>query len=67
MRKDLMLDVYIQKSYSWCVKLDKGNPASATIDKKTGVVTAKKAETAYIGCEVTLNNGQYVDQRLKLL
>lgn len=44
-------------SYSWYVKPDKGNPAAVTINKKTGLVTAKEAGTAYIRCKVTLEDG----------
>ncbi len=44
-------------TYTWYVKTDKGNPESVTINKKTGMVTAKEAGTAYIRCKVTLANG----------
>lgn len=54
-------------TYSWYVKSDKGNPASVTIDKKTGVVTAKESGTAYIGCEVTLKNGTICRPEAKVI
>jgi len=44
-------------TYTWYVKTDKGNTESVTINKKTGMVTAKEAGTAYIRCKVTLANG----------
>ena len=44
-------------TYSWYVKADKGNPNSVTINKKSGVVTAKEAGTAYIRCKITLADG----------
>lgn len=44
-------------SYTWYVKADKGNPASVSINKKTGLVTAKAAGVAYIRCKITLSDG----------
>jgi len=44
-------------TYSWYVKTDKGNPNSVTINKKTGIVTAKEAGTGYIRCKITLADG----------
>ena len=44
-------------SFSWYVKADKGNPDAVSINKRTGLVTAKKAGTAYIRCKITLLDG----------
>lgn len=44
-------------TYTWYIRLDKGNPDSIKIDQKTGVVTAVKAGTAYIRCKITLTDG----------
>ena len=47
-------------TYTWYIKKDKGNPDAVSINKKTGVVTAKEAGTAYIRCKITFNDGSYV-------
>jgi len=44
-------------TYNWYVRTDKGNPDSVTINKKTGIVTAREAGTAYIRCKITLTDG----------
>jgi hypothetical protein len=44
-------------TYTWYIRLDKGNPDSIKIDQKTGVVTAVKAGTAYVRCKITLADG----------
>lgn len=53
-------------TYFWYVKVDKGNPDSVTINKKTGTVTAKKAGTAYIRCKVTLTDGTVLRPEAKV-
>ncbi len=54
-------------TYSWYINTNKGNPTSITIDKKTGVVTAKEAGTAYIGCKVTLADGTVLRPEAKVI
>lgn len=47
-------------TYSWYINTKKGNSKAVKIDKKTGVVTAVEAGTAYIGCKITLSGGKVV-------
>lgn len=53
-------------TYSWYVKADKGNPDAVTINKRTGLVTAKKAGIAYIRCKVTLEDGTILRPEAKV-
>ncbi len=43
----------------WYIRSGKGTPECITIDHKTGVVTAKRAGTAYIRCRIT-SSGEVV-------
>lgn len=52
--------------YTWYIKEDKGNPNAVTIDKKTGVVTAKEAGVAYIRCKITLADGTVLRPEAKV-
>lgn len=54
-------------TYTWYVKQDKGNPESVSIDRKTGVVTAKEAGTAYIRCKITLQNKTIIRPEAKVI
>jgi len=45
-------------TYTWYVKTNKGNLDSVTIDKATGIVTAKEAGTAFIRCKISLAGGK---------
>ncbi|MHB8131694.1 MAG: SwmB domain-containing protein [Mobilitalea sp.] len=53
-------------TYYWYVKADKGAPNSVTINKNTGVVTAKKVGTAYIRCKITSADGTYLRTEAKV-
>ncbi|MDF2486948.1 MAG: hypothetical protein K0R46_3116, partial [Herbinix sp.] len=44
-------------TYIWYIRTDKGNPKAVSINKKTGIVTAREAGTAYIRCKITLADG----------
>ena len=54
-------------SYTWYVEKDKGNPDAVLIHSWTGVVTAKKAGTAYIRCKITLKNGTILRPEAKVV
>ncbi|HKL80677.1 MAG TPA: hypothetical protein VJ888_09625, partial [Mobilitalea sp.] len=54
-------------TYSWYVKADKGNPDAVSINKKTGLVTARKAGTAYIRCKVTQEDGRILRPEAKVI
>ncbi len=54
-------------SYTWYVKTDKGEPGAISIDSRTGVVTAKKAGTAYIRCKITYTSGKVVRPEAKVV
>ena len=54
-------------TYSWYVKSDKGNLSSVSINKKTGVVTAQEAGTAYIRCKITSPKGKVVRPEAKVV
>lgn len=56
----------IGASYSWYIVADKGNPKAVTIDENSGIVTAKEAGTAYIGCKVTLLDGTILQAEAKV-
>ena len=45
-------------TYQWYINTKKGDPKSVSINKGTGLVTAKKAGKAYIGCKITFSNGK---------
>jgi hypothetical protein len=51
----------------WFVDTVKGKPGAVTIDKGTGIVTAKEAGTAFIGCKVTLTNGTVLKPEAKVV
>jgi uncharacterized protein YjdB len=53
--------------YAWYVKGDKGEPDAVSINKLTGVVTAKKAGTAYIRCKITLPDKTIVRPEAKVI
>ncbi|MHB8132363.1 MAG: hypothetical protein ACYDEX_25705, partial [Mobilitalea sp.] len=53
-------------TYTWYVKDDKGNSDAVSINKKTGVVTAKEAGTSYIRCKITFKDGTYVRPEAKV-
>ena len=53
--------------YFWYVNMDKGNPDAVTINSKTGIVTAKKAGTAYIRCKITLAEGKTLRPEAKVI
>lgn len=50
---DKMVD---KATYRWYVAEDKGDSYAVTINSETGLVTARIAGTAYIGCVITLPN-----------
>lgn len=54
-------------TYSWYVKTDKGDPGAVSINSKTGLVTAKKAGTAYIRCKITLASGSIIRPEAKVV
>lgn len=54
-------------SYTWYVEKDKGNPDAVLIQRRTGVVTAKKAGTAYIRCKITLKDGTILRPEAKVV
>lgn len=41
-------------TYQWSIIQDKGQPYAVKINEETGLVTAKRAGTAYIKCDITL-------------
>lgn len=53
--------------YSWYVKEDKGDANVVTINSKTGLVTAKKAGTAFIGCKITRADGTVIRPEAKVI
>ena len=53
--------------YNWYVNKDKGDADVITINSKTGVVTAKKAGTAYICCKITLGDGKVIRPEAKVI
>lgn len=54
-------------SYTWYVEKDKGNHEAVKIHSKSGVVTAKKAGTAYIRCKITLKDGTLLRPEAKVV
>ena len=54
-------------TYSWYVKGDKGDPGAVSINSKTGLVTAKKAGTAYVRCKITLPDGSVIRPEAKVV
>lgn len=63
-RKEVMKE---GAKYAWYVEKDKGNPEAVTINTNTGVVTAKEAGTAYIGCKIMLSDGNIVKPEAKVI
>ena len=57
----------IVKSYTWYVGEDKGDPNAVLIHSRTGIVTAKKAGTAYIRCKITLKDGTILRPEAKVV
>ena len=53
-------------TYTWYVKTEKGTPKAIAINKKTGVVTAKSAGTAYIRCKIVLADGTILRPEAKI-
>ena len=53
--------------YAWYVKADKGDADVVTINSKTGLVTAKKAGTAYIRCKITRADGTVIRPEAKVI
>lgn len=54
------------KTYAWSVKTEKGDPETVKLDKKTGIVMAKKPGISYINCKITLTNGKALNSEAKV-
>lgn len=53
-------------AYTWYVNTEKGSRNSIIINKKTGLVTAKEAGTAYITCKITYKDGMVIRSEAKV-
>ncbi len=64
LHKSIQMEVV---DHYWYVIEEKGNPKAVEIDTETGIVKAKNAGIAYIGCEITLTNKKVVTPEAEII